>query len=217
MTRHRPVVLTGTTPLGEAVTLRPLRRGDHREFRDLRVRNARWLGRWDPTVPPGGEPRRDIGRDFSGYVRSLAAEARSGRGVSLAIVVDGAIVGLVSASAIVEGAARSASIGYWVGEEVAGRRIAPTAVAMLADHLMDPNGRALHRIQIEIVPDNAASLAVVRQLGLREEGTKRAYLHIGGRWRDHRSFAVVAEEVGPGGLRARLSHQQQPPRPRHTG
>ena len=216
MTRHRPVVLTGTTPVGEAVTLRPLRRGDRREFHDLRVRNTRWLRRWDPTVPPGGGPRRDIGTDFTGYVRALRAEARSGCGLSLAIVVDETIVGLVSASNIVEGAARSASIGYWVGEEVAGRRIAPTAVAMLADHLMDPKGRALHRIQIEIVPDNAPSLAVVARLGLREEGTKRAYLHIGGRWRDHRSFAVVAEEVGPGGLRARLSQQQQQSRPRHT-
>ena len=216
MRGHRPVVLTGTTPQGEAITLRPLRRGDRREFLDLRRRNAAWLGRWDPSVPPGGGPRRDIGKDFAGYVSGLAAEARSGRGLSLAIVVDADVVGLVSASTIIEGAARSCSIGYWVGEEVAGRWIAPTAVAMLADHLMDPTGRALHRVQIEIIPDNAPSLAVVRKLGLRDEGVKRAYLHIGGRWRDHRSFAVVAEEIGPGGLRARLSHQHHQSRGRHT-
>lgn len=212
----RPVVLTGATPQGEAVTLRPLRRGDRREFLDLRSRNAAWLGRWDPSVPPGGAPRRDIGRDFAGYVRALAAEARSGRGVSLAVVVDGAIVGLVTASSIIEGALRSCAIGYWVGEEVAGRWIAPTAVAMLADHLMDAKGRALHRIQIEIVPENAPSLAVVRKLGLRDEGVKHAYLHIGGRWRDHRTFAVVAEEIAPGGLRERLSHEHHQSRGRHT-
>lgn len=216
MRGRRPVVLRGATPQGETVTLRPLRRGDRREFLDLRSRNATWLSRWDPSVPPGGGARRDLGKDFAGYVSALAAEARSGRGLSLAIVVDEAVVGLVSASAIVEGAARSASIGYWVGEEVAGRWIAPTAVAMIADHLMDPTGRALHRIQIEIVPDNQPSLAVVRKLGLRDEGVKRAYLHIGGRWRDHRSFAVVAEEIAPGGLRARLSHEHHQSRGRHT-
>lgn len=216
MNRVRPVVLTGATPQGEPVTLRPLRRGDRREFLGLRARNATWLGRWDPTVPPGGAPRRDIGANFAGYAKALAAEARSGRGLSLAVVVDEAIVGLVAASSIVEGALRSCSIGYWVGEEVAGRWIAPTAVAMLADHLMDREGRALHRIQIEIVPDNAPSLAVVRKLGLRDEGLRRDYLHIGGRWRDHRSFAVVAEEVGAGGLTARLSHQHQQSRTRHT-
>ena len=216
MTRRRPVVLTGTTPQGEPLNLRPLRRGDRREFLALRARNAAWLGRWDPSMPPGGEPRRDISRDFTGYVRGLAAEARSGRGLSLAIVVDEAVVGVVSASSIIEGALRSGAIGYWVGEEAAGRWIAPTAVAMLADHLMDPQGRALHRIQIEILPENAPSLAVVRKLGLRDEGIRRAYLHIGGRWRDHRAFAVVAEEIGSGGLRARLSHPQQQSRPRHT-
>lgn len=206
MSRTAPVVLTGTTPQGQPIILRPLRRGDRREFLDLRARNVAWLGRWDPSVPPGGVPRPNISRKFGAYARALAAEARSGRGLSLAIVVDEALVGLVSANNIVEGALRSASIGYWVGEEVAGRGIAPTAVAALADHLMDPKGRALHRIQIEIVPENEPSLAVVRKLGLRDEGVRRAYLHIGGRWRDHRSFAVVTEEIGPGGLSARLSH-----------
>ena len=87
---------------------------------------------------------------------------------------------------------------------------------MLADHLMDPQGRALHRVQLEIRPDNAPSLAVAAKLGLREEGLRRAYLHIDGAWRDHRSFAVVTDELGPGGLRARLSHQHQASRARHT-
>lgn len=216
MTRRREVVLTGATPQGEPVVLRPLRRGDRREFLALRSRNASWLSPWDPTAPPGGRPRRDLGRDFSGYVRALAREAGAGTGLSLVIVVGGEIVGMVSASGIVEGALRSCSLGYWVGREVAGRWVAPTAVAMLGDHLMDPRGRALHRIQVEIIPDNAASLAVVAKLGMRDEGTRRSYLHIGGSWRDHRSFAVVAEEVGRGGLTARLSHEYQQSQTRHT-
>ena len=39
-------------------------------------------------------------------------------------------------------------------------------------------------------------------LGLRDEGLRRAYLHVDGAWRDHRTFAVTAEEV-PEGLLAR--------------
>lgn len=216
MSRRREVVLTGATPQGLPVVLRPLRRGDRRDFLDLRSRNASWLSPWDPSVPPGGRPRRDISRDFAGYVRGMAREARAGSGLSLVIVVEDEIVGMVSASSIVEGALRSCSIGYWIGREVAGRWIAPTAVALLGDHLMDPNGRALHRIQLEIIPDNTPSLAVADKLGLRDEGLKRSYLHIGGRWRDHRSFAVVSDEVGPGGLMGRLSHKHQQSHPRHT-
>ncbi|KRE36196.1 hypothetical protein ASG73_15005 [Janibacter sp. Soil728] len=208
--------MSGTTATGELVSLRPLRPWDRGEFVGLRARSADWLRPWDPTVPPGGTPRRDIAADFRGYVRALDAEMRSGSGVSLAIVVDDAIVGMVAASSIVEGALRSGSIGYWVGHEVAGRGIAPTAIALLGDHLMDPGGRALHRIQLEIRLDNAPSLAVAEKLGMRDEGIRRAYLHIDGAWRDHRSFALVAEEIGPGGLLARLSHQQHQSRARHT-
>lgn len=216
MRRSRGPVLSGSTTAGELVSLRPLRVRDRAELVRLRTRSADWLRPWDPTVPPGGAPRRDIAADFRGYVRALDAERRSGSGLSLVIVVDDAIVGMVAASSIVEGALRSGSIGYWVGHEVAGRGIAPTAVALLGDHLMDPNGRALHRIQLEIRLDNAPSLAVAAKLGLRDEGIRRAYLHIDGAWRDHRSFAVVTEEIGPGGLLARLSHQQHQPRARHT-
>ncbi|WP_245634826.1 GNAT family N-acetyltransferase [Janibacter terrae] len=170
MRRSREVVLVGTTPSGESITLRPVRRGDRDEFLGLRARNAAWLTPWEPTVPPGGPPRRDMAADWRGNVRALQREARSGSGLSLVIVVDERIVGMVSASSIVEGALRSASIGYWVAQEAAGRGYAPTATALLVDHLMDPNGRALHRVQLEIRPENAASLAVVAKLGLREEG-----------------------------------------------
>jgi ribosomal-protein-alanine N-acetyltransferase len=48
---------------------------------------------------------------------------------------------------------------------------------------------------------------VVEKLGFREEGTRRAFLHIAGAWRDHRSFALTADEV-PGGMLRRW-HQQQ--------
>ena len=58
--------------------------------------------------------------------------------------------------------------------------------------------------------------AAVEKLGFTDVGFAPAYLHIDGAWRDHRSFAVVTDELGPGGLRARLSHQHQASRARHT-
>ena len=90
----------------------------------------------------------------------------------------------------------------WVVEDAAGQGLVPAAVARAGDYVLGDLG--LHRIEINIRPENAASLAVVRKLGLRDEGVRERYLHIDGDWRDHRSFAVVAEELGPGGLTARL-------------
>ena len=76
----------------------------------------------------------------------------------------------------------------------------PTTVALATDHCFRTVG--LHRVEVNIRPENAASVRVVEKLGFREEGTRVSFLHIAGDWRDHRSFALTAQEV-PEGLLAR--------------
>ena len=96
----------------------------------------------------------------------------------------------------------SVSAGYWVDEDVAGRGITPTALALAGDYAFDVLG--LHRVEVNIRPENANSIAVVRKLGFRDEGIRLAYLHIDGAWRDHRSFALTAEDLGGRPLLSRL-------------
>jgi [ribosomal protein S5]-alanine N-acetyltransferase len=67
----------------------------------------------------------------------------------------------------------------------------------------------LHRIEIAIRPENAASLRVVAKLGFRPEGLRPRYLHIDGEWRDHLVFALNAEEV-PEGLLKRWETLRSP-------
>jgi ribosomal-protein-alanine N-acetyltransferase len=76
---------------------------------------------------------------------------------------------------------------------VAGRTVTPTALALAADHAVGTLG--LHRIEVNIRPENTASLAVVRKLGFRTEGLRPHYLHIAGAWRDHLSFALTTEDL----------------------
>ena len=61
------------------------------------------------------------------------------------------------------------------------------AVALLIDHCFTEVG--LHRVEIDIRPENGASLRVVDKLGLRREGFYERYLDIDGAWRDHVAFA----------------------------
>lgn len=189
---------------GGALVLRPLTRGDRDEWMDLRDHNAAWLDRWEATLPavrPGGRtPPRRSAPSFAEYVRLLDAAGRDGTTLPFAIELDGELVGQLTVSSITYGSMCSASIGYWVSEHVAGRGVAPTAVALAADYCFAELD--LHRIEVNIRPENAPSLRVVAKLGLRDEGLRLAYLHIQGRWCDHRTFAVTAEEV-PGGLLAR--------------
>jgi ribosomal-protein-alanine N-acetyltransferase len=54
--------------------------------------------------------------------------------------------------------------------------------------------RSLHRLEANIQPDNVASIDLVRGLGFRLEGFSRRYLKIGGDWRDHERWALLADE-----------------------
>lgn len=135
-------------------------------------------------------------------VRALRRQLRSGSGVPLVVSYDGEIVGQLSISEVSGGALQSAQLGYWVSEHVAGRGITPVAVTLAIDYLFFSLG--LHRAEICIRPENAASLRVVEKLRLRYEGRRSAYIHIDGAWRDHECFAVTRDEV-PGGILGRLA------------
>lgn len=52
----------------------------------------------------------------------------------------------------------------------------------------------LHRVEANIQPDNLRSIALVERLGFHREGFSPAYLKIGGRWRDHERWALLADE-----------------------
>lgn len=179
------------------VRLRPMRRRDARAWLLLRARNADWLDPWEATSP---DPVLGPPPSFGEFVRMLNAQARSGSALPFAVEHAGELVGQLTVSSIMRGSLCSASIGYWVSRHVAGRGIIPTAVALAADHCFGEVG--LHRVEINIRPENGPSLRVVEKLGFRDEGLRERYLHIQGRWCDHRTFALTAEDV-PGGLLAR--------------
>jgi ribosomal-protein-alanine N-acetyltransferase len=180
------------------VGLRPLVRRDAAQWREVRGRNDKWLRPWEATSPMASEGPPPT---FAQMVRRARAEARAGRSLPFVITYEGRLAGQLTVANIVLGSARSATIGYWVDERVAGRGVMPTAVALAIDHMFTA-GR-LHRIEIAIRPENAASLRVVDKLGIREEGVRRSFLHIDGAWRDHRCFAITAADVQPEGLLAR--------------
>ena len=188
------------------VGLRPLRLRDASAWREVRSRNASWLRPWEATVPLDN---RDVPHTYGAMVRRLRAEAREGRGLPFALTYEGRFVGQVTVGGIARGSLMSGYVGYWIDQAVAGRGIVPTAVALATDHCFTEVG--LHRIEINIRPENAASLRVVEKLGFRPEGLRLRYLHIDGGWRDHLTFALCSDEV-PGGLLQRWRAAQATPR-----
>ncbi len=180
------------------VRLRPITQADRHAWRRVRQANSTWLRRWDATAPSSAQVRP---RSFAAMVRLMRREARAGRQLPFVVELDRRFVGQLTISNVVRGSAQFASVGYWIDEAYAGRGITTRAVAMAADHCFGPVG--LHRLEVAIRPENAASLRVVEKLGIPEIGYAPRFLHIDGDWRDHRLFAITAEEV-PGGLLQRL-------------
>jgi len=193
-----PVELHGRTPSGTDIVLDRLRRRDRLAWTEVRFRNRDWLLPWDATSPDNTPQAVS----FRALVRHYDTEARAGRMLPFTVRVEGRLVGQMVVFGIAGGSLLSAAAGYWVDRDVAGHGIAPTALALAGDHLFQTAG--LHRLEVNIRPENTSSVAVVRKLGFRDEGVRAAYLHINGAWRDHRSFALTTEDLGGRTLLERL-------------
>lgn len=198
-----------------AVSLRPPTPRDGPAWQELQHRNRVWLSRWEATVPPNTpHVRRQTYREL---VRRGRAAALDGRMMPFNIWYadpDDAgrarMVGQINVAGVAWGSLCSAHIGYWIDERVAGHGIMPTALAMAVDHCFRTVG--LHRVEVNIRPENLPSRRVVEKLGFREEGVRPAYLHIDGAWRDHLAYALTQEEVPEGMLNRWRNRQSASPR-----
>jgi [ribosomal protein S5]-alanine N-acetyltransferase len=189
-----PVTVTARRAGGPPVILRALNTKDRHQWEALRAANTEWLRPWEATSPGPAT----TGLTFRQVVRHFDREAGQGHIQPFVIETEGRLVGQMHLFGIAWGSLRSACAGYWVAESVAGQGIMPFALAAACDHAFLVLG--LHRVEVNIRPENIASLRVVEKLGFREEGLRRRYLHIDGEWRDHRSFALTSEDLGPSSL-----------------
>lgn len=179
--------------------LRPLRYRDKAEWMALKRRNAEWLQPWEASAPVVG----GVLPTYREMVSSLNRQARAGLTLPWVIARregprrEPVMIGQLTVSGIMWGSALNASLGYWIDAAHAGAGITPYAVALATDYCFGTLG--LHRMEINIRPENTSSLRVVDKLGFRDEGVRERFLHINGAWSDHRTFALTTDEV-PGGL-----------------
>jgi ribosomal-protein-alanine N-acetyltransferase len=181
-----------TTLFGRRVMLRPLVVSDFPSWREVRLRCGEWLTQWEPQRLAGQpDPSRD--RDaFAVRCSARQRERQLGTGYGFGIFVAGDFCGEINLSAVQRGPFQSSYVGYWMDEARAGQGYVPEALVVLARFAFED--LHLHRIQIAIIPRNAASRRVVDKLGIREEGVALRYLEINGVWEDHVRYAMTTEE-----------------------
>jgi len=164
------------------VYVRPPRASDEYEFvslmRESRTFHKQWASA--PTDPARfAAYLEDSGRpDFEAFLVCRAA--------------DDQMVGFFNISQIARGSLQSAYLGYAAAERYAHQGYMREGIELVLRSAFAE--LRLHRLEANIQPGNQASIALARGAGFQREGFSPRYLKIGGRWRDHERWALLAED-----------------------
>lgn len=146
---------------------------------------ASWL---TPRYAP--ETRADLERFVQGWMQ----DARDGRAYGFSLHARDAdrCVGFGLLNAL-HPTHRFANLGYWIRTDEVGRGYATEAVRRLAHFGIETLG--LHRIELVIAPENAASLRVAETAGARCEGLLRHRIVMEGQPRDAWMWSLLPPDL----------------------
>lgn len=164
------------------VYLEPASRSREREFLERVAASARLHRPW-LQAPHTAE-------QYDELLKRSRKPSRETRFVCL--LETGELAGVINLSEIVRGLFQSAYLGYYAFAPFAGQGYMTEGLSLALDQAFGPLG--LHRVEANIQPANARSVRLVSGLGFRLEGFSPRYLKIGGRFRDHERWALLAEE-----------------------
>jgi ribosomal-protein-alanine N-acetyltransferase len=142
------------------------------------ARASRRLHRPWVTAPDGAEA-------FARYLARFDGAAHHGFVVEAA----GQLAGAIHLTHVVMGALRSGYLGYYAFAGFEGRGLMTQGLNAVVRHAF--NNLGLHRVEANIQPGNAASIALAKRCGFSLEGYSPKYLKIAGRWRDHERWARI--------------------------
>ncbi|MFF3177509.1 GNAT family N-acetyltransferase [Streptomyces sp. NPDC057900] len=177
--------------LDPGIRLRPVTASDAASLAASLTRSRTYMSPWEPRRPDAFYTEQGQGERLAGILADQAAGRV--RSWVLADEEDRAVGGF-NLNAIVLGPFRSATLGYWVDVEYAGRGLATAAVRLICDLARDE--LRLHRVEAGTLLHNDASRRVLTKCGFEQFATVPRYMHIDGDWRDHRLFQRILHD-GP--------------------
>lgn len=153
------------------------------------------VARSESIQRPWNEPPADT-EAFREWLGRCESEAFEGRLAALRETDE--LVGVFNLSQVFRGNFQSAYLGYYVFAPHQGRGLMSEGLElMLAESFGELQ---LHRVEANIQPGNARSIALAERVGFLREGFSPRYLRLGGEWRDHVRYALTAEDWASGRL-----------------
>ncbi|WDR02512.1 GNAT family protein [Devosia algicola] len=176
---------------GKQVLLRPPTYTDYAAWYGLRSKSRDFLRPFEPRWTEADLAQRV----FAARVKRARQEADEGTDYSYFIFLPDSphekLVGGITLSNVRRRAAQHCTLGYWMGQDYAGRGLMTEAVATTLPYVF--NTLDLHRVHAAFLPGNLASRRVLEKNGFVEEGYAENYLQIDGRWADHVLFGLTRE------------------------
>lgn len=165
------------------VYLRHVRESDRREFVELMRQSTHLHNPW--ISPPTNS------KGFSQYLARTASSDHEG--FVIATYAADSIVGVINVNNIVRGSFLNASLGYYVGAPYLGKGYMLEGLNLVKQYAFSTMN--LHRLEANIQPENARSIALVKACGFRFEGIAPGFLFINGAWRDHERWTCIDERT----------------------
>lgn len=175
-----------TIDIGGGAELRPLEPWQAPEFLTHMDRAREFV---DPWIPWAGR-NTDLATATATLQRYADLAARDA-GRIFGIWLDGTLVGGTMFVSF-DTAAGICEVGCWLEPAGTGRGLVTRAVRVLIDWALDIRG--LYRVEWHCRPDNTASVAVARRLGMRLDGTLRGAYPYRGVRHDNQVWALTADD-----------------------
>ena len=103
------------------------------------------------------------------------------------------VIGRMSFFNFAFGGMMSCACGYHLDKDHTGRGYMTEALRGAMAFVFDEY--KMHRIEAFILPENEASINLVKRLGFHYEGMRISYMHINGEYRDHEAFYILEDDM----------------------
>lgn len=169
--------------MASRVKISVLSRGDSAEFIAAANASRRLHAPWvsPPLTAEAFQARVDRMRPPSDFAFSIRRRA------------DDALVGYADVTGIIRGVFLGAYLGYYAFKGHERQGFMTEGLKLVIRHAFGE--LQLHRLEANIQPGHAASIALVKACGFSKEGYSPRYLKIRGRWRDHERWALLAHQL----------------------
>ena len=171
----------------DRLRLAVLRKSEASRVAGYFIKNREFHRRFSQTHPDSyftvSEQRSFLAYDCSSFL--------DGSVVPLWITLKGRdeIIGRVSFFNLAYGGMMNCAVGYHLDQEYTGAGYMTEALEAACSFMFKEY--KMHRIEAFILPENEASIRLIKRAGFVSEGRRVSYMHINGEYRDHDAFYLL--------------------------